>query len=101
MEVYRQLAELRPNPCKHLYAASLGTLAGDLKDLGQPEEGCLRAREAVDLLLQLFADDPESVRKSLGAAAEVLRDCARAAGRREDEEYGVGMMARLGGLAQL
>lgn len=87
LEVHRQMAEVRPRPFKHLYAASLGALAGDLADLGHPEEGCLRAREAVDLLLQLYADDPASFRQSLGAAAEMLQHCARAAGRREDEEY--------------
>jgi hypothetical protein len=64
--------------------------------LGHPEEGCLRAREAVDLLLQLFAGDPQPVRKSLGAAAKILRDCARASGRSKDEEYAVAAARRAG-----
>ncbi len=46
---------------------------GVATDLGRPEEGRRLGREAVEIFLRLFADDPGPIGRFLGAAADVLR----------------------------
>jgi len=82
-ELYRTLAEQRPNTYRPLLAMSLNNLANRLSELGEREAALAAAREAADLYRALAAQRPDAFRPNLAGSLNNLAAMLSELGERE------------------
>jgi tetratricopeptide (TPR) repeat protein len=84
VDIYRALAEPRPDAFRPDLAMSLNNLAKMLSDLGRREEALERAQEAVDLYRALAESRPDAFRPDLAMSLNTLAKMLSDLGRREE-----------------
>ncbi|HEV8579755.1 MAG TPA: tetratricopeptide repeat protein [Thermoanaerobaculia bacterium] len=84
VEIYRQLAQLRPDAFRPDLATSLNNLGNRLSDLGRREDALVATREAVEIYRQLAQLRPDAFRPDLAMSLNNLGARLSALGRRED-----------------
>ncbi|HXA24467.1 MAG TPA: tetratricopeptide repeat protein [Acetobacteraceae bacterium] len=82
-ELYRTLAEQRPNTYRPLLAMSLNNLANRLSELGDREAALAAAREAVDIRRALAAQRPDAFWPDLAGSLNNLANTLSELGERE------------------
>ena len=82
-EIYRQLAEQRPDAFRPYLAASLNNLANALSDLGRREEALDASIEAAEIYRQLAEQRPDAFRPDLAMSLNNLASRLSSLGQKE------------------
>ncbi|WP_179953313.1 tetratricopeptide repeat protein [Desulfobotulus mexicanus] len=83
-EIYRQLAEARPEAFLPNYATSLNNLANHLSELGRREEALHNAEKAMEIYRQLAEARPEAFLPEYARSLNNLANRLSELGRREE-----------------
>jgi tetratricopeptide (TPR) repeat protein len=84
VDIYRRLAQTRPDAFLPDLASSLNNLGGDLSNLGRREEALAASQEAVDIYRRLAQTRPEAFLPDLAQSLNNVGVMLSNLGRRED-----------------
>jgi tetratricopeptide (TPR) repeat protein len=84
VELYRRLAQTRPDAFLPDLASSVGSLGPHFSALGRREEALAASQEAVELYRRLAQARPDAFLPDLGMSLSNLGNCFSALGRREE-----------------
>jgi tetratricopeptide (TPR) repeat protein len=83
-DIYRRLAQTRPDAFLPDLATSLNNLGGDLSNLGRREDALAASQEAVDIYRRLAQTRPDAFLPNLASSISVMSDVLAALDRHEE-----------------